>query len=135
MLEKMKNGIIRFMYGRSGPDSLYKASLVLYMILAVVNIFAQSLVISLLMTVLFVWTMYRCFSKNVFKRQQENIRYLNFADGIKKKFRLYKAMLTDKEHCFRKCKKCRTVMRLPRKKGCHTVNCPRCHETNNVKIR
>lgn len=134
-MEKIRNGLIRFMYGRSGPDSLYKASLVLYFILAVINMFAGSTILWLAMTALFIWSMFRCFSRNVYKRQQENIRYLQIKDKTVKKFRMYKTMLTDKEHSYKKCSHCKQILRLPKKKGEHGVVCPKCHEKTIVKIR
>lgn len=123
------------MYGRSGPDSLYKASLVLYIVLMVINIFARSVIISVLMWALFIWAMYRCFSKNIYKRQQENIRYLQLSDKVKKRFSMTKTMLTDKEHYYKKCPHCKTVLRLPRRKGKHMTVCPKCSGKIQVKIR
>ena len=41
---------------------------------------------------------------------------------------------TDKEHCFRICPECRANIRLPKKKGKHTVVCPRCKCRIEVKI-
>lgn len=123
------------MYGRNGPDSLYKASLVLYIMLMVINIFARSVIISVLMWALFIRAMYRCFSKNIYKRQQENIRYLQLSDKVKKRFSMTGTMLTDKEHYYKKCPHCKTILRLPRRKGEHTTVCPKCSGKIQVKIR
>lgn len=41
---------------------------------------------------------------------------------------------TDKDHCFRICPECMANIRLPKKKGKHTVVCPRCKCRFEVKI-
>lgn len=45
-----------------------------------------------------------------------------------------KKLKTDKDHCFRICPECRANIRLPKKKGKHTVVCPRCKCRFEVKI-
>ncbi len=133
-MNELKNKLIRFMYGRSGPDSLYKASFILYIILLIINIFARSAFISVLMTALFVWSTYRCFSRNICKRQQENIKYLQLTEKFRKKFSMLKTIITDKEHYYKKCPHCKTFLRLPRRHGNHTAVCPKCSEKIAVKI-
>ena len=113
-MDKLRNKFINFMYGRSGPDSLYKATMI---------------------WALLIWGMFRAFSKNIYKRQQENIKFMQLTDKAKRKFNMTKTMLTDKEHCYKKCSKCKTVLRLPKQKGEHTVQCPKCRESFKVKIR
>ncbi|MFR2916862.1 MAG: hypothetical protein ACLTKQ_08005 [Acutalibacteraceae bacterium] len=39
-----------------------------------------------------------------------------------------------KTHVFKKCPGCKAVLRLPRKKGKHTVNCPHCHKNFTVHV-
>ena len=41
---------------------------------------------------------------------------------------------TDRDHCFRICPECMVNLRLPKKKGKHTVVCPRCKHRFEVKI-
>ncbi len=134
-MEKLKNKLISFMYGRSGPDSLYKASLYLCIVLMLINIFAHCAVISVITWALFIWSMFRALSKNIYKRQQENIKFMQLTGKLRKKAVMAKTMLTDKEHCFKKCPKCKKILRLPKKSGEHTVSCPECHEDFKVKIR
>lgn len=134
-MEKIKNRIISFMYGRSGPDSLCKASLYLCMIFMLINIFTHSAVIFVISWALLIWSIFRALSKNIYKRQQENIKFLQLTDKARKKLGMTKTMLTDKEHSYKKCPKCKAVLRLPRKQGEHTVSCPKCHEDFKIKIR
>ena len=123
------------MYGRSGPDSLYRATMAVCIVLIIVNLFARSVILNLLIWALLIWGMFRAFSKNIYKRQQENIKFMQLSDKVKHKFNMTKTMLTDKEHCYKKCPKCKTVLRLPKKKGEHTAQCPKCRESFKVKIR
>ncbi len=48
----------------------------------------------------------------------------------KKKVKLPK----DKDHVYRICPACRANIRLPKKKGAHSVRCPRCSTLFDVKI-
>lgn len=134
-MEKFRNKFIAFMDGRNGPDRLYKASVAVFTVLAVINLFAHSLILGVLSWVLFIWTMFRCFSKNVYKRSVENRTYMQLEEKAVKKFGMTKTMLTDKEHCYKKCKRCKAYLRLPKRLGTHTAVCPRCGEKITVKIR
>jgi hypothetical protein len=100
-MEKFKNKFIAFMYGRSGPDRLYKVTVAVFMAVAVINLFAGSVVLGILNWALFFWCMFRCFSKNVYKRSLENQAYLRFEEAVTKKFKMTKTILTDKEHCYK----------------------------------
>lgn len=135
IMEKFRNKFISFMIGRNGVDSLYKATIAVYVVMAVINLFARSTVLSVIMWALFFWSMFRCFSKNVYKRNRENTAYLQLREKLSKKLRMTKTMLIDKEHCYRKCTRCKTYLRLPRRSGEHTAVCPKCGEKISVKIR
>ena len=134
-MEKLKAGLIRFMYGRNGPDTLYRDSIILYIVIAVINVFLDSAIIALLLTVLFGFSLFRVLSRNVYKRQQENIKYLQLKEKALKKIRMTKTILTDKEHHYHKCKDCKNILRLPRRKGVHTAVCPICRKSIKIKIR
>ena len=45
-----------------------------------------------------------------------------------------KKLKTDRDHCFRICPQCRANIRLPKKRGKHTVVCPRCKCRFEVSI-
>lgn len=138
---KFKNKLYRFMYGRNGSDTLGKFLLGCYialvLIYSVVTLFIPTtetkisailmLCYILLSSVLIVMIFHRMFSKNVFKRRQENQRFCGF-------FKLLRSRRRDrKTHVYRKCPKCRAVLRLPKAKGKHSVICPRCRERFQVR--
>ena len=127
--------VIRFMSGRNGSDSLGRALLVLYAILAIANLFLHSLILYVLECALIAYILFRMLSRNLYARQKENRVYVNFANRVKNIFRLQKNKWRDrKTHVYRKCPKCKNVLRLPKVKGAHTVNCPCCHERFDMKI-
>lgn len=135
MFKKLLWKFAEFMYGRNGVDQLYLASGVFLFILLILQLFMDSLVLSLLSTALIIWTFYRFFSKNRGARQAENRRFLKFMNRIQKKTNQPIRQLKEiKTHRYRKCQSCETTLRLPRKRGKHTVRCPRCNYLNEVRI-
>lgn len=123
------------MAGRYGIDSLYHFLLVACFVLILVNIFVGSLIISLLEFILLGYATFRIMSKNIYKRQQENLKFLKIIDKPKKFFNLQKCKMRDrKTHVYKKCPSCRNNLRLPKQKGKHTVVCPCCKNRFDVKI-
>ena len=131
----MKERFARFMYGRYGVDRLYHFLLAFCFILIVINLFANSLILSLIESGLIAYTFYRVMSKNIYKRQQENEKFIKIIDKPKKFFKLQKCKRRDKDtHVYRRCPSCRNNLRLPKEKGKHTVVCPCCKHRFDVKI-
>ncbi len=132
----------RFMVGRYGPDPLYKGLLWIYLgsllITAIIGRFTERWVyylLSLLSLGILIFAMCRVFSKNIEKRRAENAKWLKFENSVKKKFRLLQDKWKfRKTHIFRKCPKCKAVLRLKRKKGTHNVVCPHCKESFKIKV-
>jgi DNA-directed RNA polymerase subunit RPC12/RpoP len=80
--------------------------------------------------------MFRAFSKNVAKRRIENNKYLKIANKVKGYFKLLSNRWKfRKTHVFKKCPKCKSVLRLKKKKGKHTVVCPHCNTKFQVKVK
>ena len=125
----------RFMVGRYGFDSLYYFLLGVSCVLVVINFFAHNLIISVIDTVVFAYAIYRALSRNIYKRQQENEKYLKFVEKLKSFYRLQKCKRRDrKTHVYKKCPACKNNLRLPKQKGKHTVVCPCCKNRFDVKI-
>ena len=138
-MKSIKQWLYRFMYGRYGNDKLnnyllwtYVGLLLLQMVLMLfadvsVAVGITYRVVSLLSLAIAFIVLYRSFSRNIEKRRRENEKLLNFLKlrAAKKRDR--------KTHVYRKCKKCRAVLRLPKAKGKHTVVCPRCRERFEVR--
>ena len=127
--------VAMFMYGRNGFDNLCNFIWILCIILVVVNLFIGSLIVTLVETSLMIYTIFRSMSKNIYKRQKENAAYLKIKRKFAGFFKLRRNKWRDrKTHVYKKCKKCKNVLRLPKVKGKHTVNCPCCKYRFDVKI-
>lgn len=111
-----------FMAGRYGTDKLNMALLITGLVMSIVSAFSGG--IPLLQLVcwlgsygLMFWALFRCFSRNTYKRYQENRRYLNLLSRLK-----------DREHRYYSCPRCRQSVRVPRGKGKIAITCPKCRE-------
>ncbi len=116
---RITNACRRFMVGRYGIDKLNMAILIAGFILSIVNIFMPfatvRLVLTLLSYVLMGLAIFRCFSRNIYKRYRENRRYLLWLQRYK-----------DKQHRYFDCPHCRQQVRVPKGKGKINITCPKC---------
>ncbi len=116
------------MYGRNGFDRLCLVILWVSVFLSVLNIFFRTPVIWIMQDVLIVWCIFRVLSKNIYKRQRENIWFNGAWNKVKGFFKLQKNKYRDrKTHIYRTCPHCKSNLRLPKRKGKHTVRCPKCN--------
>ena len=132
---RFKNALYRFMYGRYGNDTLNKVLLWTYIVLFIAyyilallcpNPWVSMLLLMLSSTVVVI-SLFRSFSRNITKRRAENQRFCNFWKLRRNKFR------DRKTHVYRKCPKCRAVLRLPKARGKHSVTCPACKHHFSVR--
>ena len=131
-----------FISGRNGFDKYGRFLFFVYFILVIVqwiiSIFVPpvvSLIMSALLTLLAIYIFFRIFSKNLVKRSSENYKYIQFETKIKNYFSLQKSKHRDrKTHVYKKCPKCKAVLRLKRIKGKHRAVCPRCGNSFDVKV-
>lgn len=114
-------GMQRFMCGRYGNDKLntacLTASLVILLIAMLIPVPVVHLVLTLMAYGLLFWALFRCFSRNQYKRYQENRKYLLMLDRVK-----------DKQNRYFRCPECHQVVRVPRGKGKISITCPKCRE-------
>ena len=129
------------MRGRYGIDRLHRMLLWVYFAILIISVFiSRNADIKIRYAFLFmelallVFLFFRVFSKNIEKRSKENERWLAVENKIKKQFRILRDRWKfRKTHVFKKCPKCKAVLRLKRIKGTHSVTCPHCNE--KFKIR
>ena len=140
---KFGDRYIKFMKNRYGIDELYKFLLLICFVLLVINTFVSNNIIRLFEVLLIVIIFYRYMSKNIKLRKKENDKYLEIKDKIIKLFDYNKKKYKDRNtHMYKKCPKCKQKIRLPLKKGKHTVKCPNCgnrfdvacHKDEKVKV-
>ena len=126
------NWLKKFMYGRYGADQLSRALIILSFILILILGFLPSnlsslVVIGYIPTVICI---FRIFSKNIFKRKQENYRYLKWESSVTKwsKQKLNRAK-DSKTHKYFTCPDCKQKLRVPRGQGKISVTCPKCKKS------
>lgn len=140
---KFGDRYIKFMKDRYGIDELYKFLLLICFVLIVINTFISNNIIRLFEVLFIVIIFYRYMSKNIKLRKKENDKYLEIKDKIIKLFDYNKKKYKDRNtHMYKKCPKCKQKIRLPLKKGKHTVKCPNCgnrfdvacHKDEKIKV-
>ena len=135
LFRKFVDALRRFMFGRYGADQLFYALIIIFFIINLVNTFIGSLILMMLQYAIFFWSMFRYFSKNIYKRRDENRKFLGIWQKIKSFFTFQRDKIRDRKICrYRKCKHCHAALRLPIKKGKNSVKCPRCGKSFNVRI-
>ncbi len=133
-MNKFIGKMFNFLQGRYGIDELYKFLFILFWIIAILGIFLRNPIIYLLEMLICIFMIYRLFSRDIYKRQSENMKYLKLRDKVKEKIKLQKRKWNDrKTHIYRRCPNCKAEIRLPRKKGKHVCTCPSCKKDFDVK--
>lgn len=145
--ESFKSRMYRFMYGRYGTDELYTFIFILFLLVwaaeLIITAFMEegmaqaivSICLSAATFALLIWSTFRVFSRNVYKRRRENEVYLKALRGLKRFFggnisrRSRSGNRDDATSIFRDCTKCGATLRLPRRQGKHSVRCPRCNHS------
>ena len=110
----------QFMTGRYGTDKLNSVILTTGLIVCLIGVFVGGLASTFLTLIsygLMIWAMFRTFSRNTYKRYQENRKFLMVLDRLK-----------DRDHRYFSCPKCKQSVRVPRGKGKIAITCPRCRE-------
>jgi hypothetical protein len=132
--QRIGNALARFMYGRNGMDQLNRALFWAYLILWLVGGIVSgilrsdllSTVFNALTWILMVLIFFRMFSKNLYKRREENSKWLRFWWKVKNAGKGAKERHADKEHKYFTCKQCKAICRVPAGKGKVVITCPRC---------
>lgn len=133
---RLKYRLMQFMYGRYGIDKLYFFLLAVYLLLAVLNLFLRSPLVSVLGTGVIVFMFFRVFSRNIYRRRAENEKFLRMWNRIKKHIKLTTRRIREiRTHRYRRCPSCSVMLRLPRRSGRHMVKCPRCGNRFRLNIR
>lgn len=132
---KIRERIVRFMHGRYGVDQLYYAMLILCFVQMLISSFINLPIFNIVVWVTLILAIYRTLSRNIYKRQLENHRFLRLWKSVESKFSLAFVRIKEiKTNRYRKCPHCTARLRLPIRKGRHMVSCPRCHRDFKVHI-
>lgn len=122
----MKEKLNSFMKDKYGIDNLNMFLFELYFIIVIINIFINFFILTIMQIVIILIMFFRIFSKNKNKRIIEEKAFLKIKNCIKSYFIKFKNK--DKYHIYKKCPKCKIIIRLPLPYsiGIKYVTCPKC---------
>lgn len=134
IFQRMRDGMIRFMYGRNGVDQLNRALFVAYLILWLAELVTGATlknrfltgIFEVILPVLMICILFRMFSRNLYRRREENQKWVNFVWRMKSGQKNAAARRADRDHRYFTCKSCKTICRVPVGKGKIVITCPKC---------
>ena len=120
----------RFMSVRNGPDQLGMALLVFSFIIQFVMALTGFYWLIYLSYGLYGLFLFRFFSKNRYKRQEENRKFMFlFQNAVLKTKQFFRRLKGIKQYKYFRCPQYKTLLRLNRGTGEKEIHCPRCsHE-------
>ena len=152
----MRERFFRFMQCRYGVDAFGRFLIYCGLILALINILFHNIVLSVISIVIWCYAYFRMFSRDIYRRSNENNRYLNakacITGGIKdfwqriknrtglgssynretgsesysSKCNSFSGKCYEAQYKVYKCPKCKQKLRVPRGKGKIRIICRRC---------
>ena len=123
----MKERMQRFMAGRYGNDQLNQFIFIVAIISMVLEIITRQSLFYTLTLVLLILAYVRVFSRNINKRYEENMKFLQKKDAILNKFRKQKYYAAQRRNChIYTCPQCKQKIRIPKGKGKISITCPKC---------
>lgn len=126
----MKEKIIRFMSGRNGTDALNRFLLIATLICYLLSSVMKSSILYVIAIALLFYAYFRMFSRNLYKRSEENRTYLNITAKMRYKWNSKISQLKQlRTHHIYKCPTCKQKIRVPRGKGRIEIRCPKCQST------
>ena len=125
--QRLRETLARFMTGRHGPDNLSMFTLITGLACSLLGSFTGIGLLSLIGMALYIWTLFRIFSRNNEKRFAENRRYIELTSGWKTKISQFmKRMKNRRDYKYFKCPNCKVLLRLKRGSGEKDITCVRC---------
>lgn len=126
----MRERLARFMAGRNGNDQLNIFLLVVDLILLLLASFLPKSVGRILyplVLLLLGYIYFRMFSRNVYRRRDENGKYLRLKLRINNCFHVRRERWVQRrDYKFFTCPSCRTTLRVPRGHGRIKIVCRKC---------
>ncbi len=117
------------MQDRYGNDKLNNFILIITAILYVINLFARSSIMIVIIMLLLALAIFRALSKNINKRLYENRRFMDIFGGVSDFIkRQYMKVRDIKTHRYVRCPYCKAQLRLKKRTGVQHIHCPRCGE-------
>lgn len=136
--------LMQFMSGRYGIDSMFYVLFGTAATISITNLSLRylglicprgMLLLHVLVDVLVVFAVFRVLSRNHEARRRENMLVFRVIEKVRQHKNLKRRKKADYTHIYKKCPRCRAVLRLPRKKGKHKTVCPKCNKEFSVRVR
>lgn len=108
-------------------DFLNWCILAITIVCMITNIFLNSKYIWLLACLFLGGFVYRQFSKNVWKRNRENLVFLNVTQDARKFVKVTFNNMTNKKDKWFICPNCKQIAKVPKKRGNIEITCPKCN--------
>ena len=125
--QRLKESLNRFMQGRHGADHLGMFTLLSGLVLSLIGSFTRLGILNLLGFALYIWTLFRMFSRNHEKRMAENRKYIEISSGWKTRISQFmKRLKNRRDYKYFKCPNCKVLLRLKRGCGEKEITCVRC---------
>lgn len=135
-MNKLRNALSRFMYGRNGVDALSWALFGLELLLSIIGSLvrgqAASAALHFATTVLMFVILLRMLSRNLTQRRAENARFLSWVSPALNNVRGAQARRADTAHKYARCS-CGAWCRVPRGVGKVELTCPKCGRKKIIK--
>lgn len=130
LFTKIRMALASFMQGRNGVDNLGLAALWMGLVCSLLGSLLGVGLFSLAGTALYIYSIWRMLSRNVYKRTMENRHYVGFINPIQTKVgQFFLRLKNRKEYKYFKCPQCKVLIRLKRGTGPKHICCPKCrHE-------
>ena len=124
--------ISAFMYGRNGLDAFNRFLLICALVINLISCFPDLDFLYLFGSGILAYLIFRALSKNIYKRQSENAKYLKIQNKfLREKSTMQKMYSERNTHKYFKCR-CGTRLRVPKGKGKIEITCPKC-KTKMIK--
>lgn len=129
-MQKFKYRFSEFMRSVYGVDHLNKFLLYTMIGISILMIFIKIPFLSFLYLFILISLTFRMFSRNYSRRYAENQTFLKLRSKVRKPFVNFVQYMKDlPKYKYFKCQRCKTTVRVPRKKGNLLITCPKCRHS------
>ena len=126
--------VMQFMSGRYGVDTLFYGLMGAACAVSVLNLFLRSVWLQWVVYGLVGVAVFRVLSRNCAARRAENAKFTSLSNSFRLFAERKRRQRQDRSHVYRKCRRCKAVLRLPRRKGHHKTVCPKCGNEMRVHV-
>lgn len=129
MLQRFKESLIKFMYGRNGSDNLGRLCMWGGLAVLIIASLTRLGILTYIAFAMYFYSLFRIFSRNVEKRRLENQKYLQATANMRLSMtQRINRLKNAKQYKYFRCPECRSYLKLPRGVGEVTVTCGKCRK-------